>query len=57
MLAALRDADIEAAAIGECTDDASERVLFGERGKLPLVPPDFDPFWPAFAKAAEESNS
>lgn len=57
VLAVLRDAEIDAAAIGECTGDVSERVLFGERGKLPLVPPDFDPFWPAFAKAAEESNS
>lgn len=55
VLAALRDAEIVAAAVGECTSDASERVLFGERGRLPLVPPDFDPFWPAFAKAAEQT--
>lgn len=53
VLAALRDKGIEAAAVGECTGSADERVLFSEKGNQPLVPPDFDPFWPAFAKAAE----
>lgn len=56
VLAALRDRGIEAAAIGECVDDPSERVIFGDNGEQPLVPPDFDPFWPAFAKAAESAK-
>lgn len=55
LLRALSDASVEAARIGECTSHP-DRVLEIDGRATPLAPPEFDPFWPAFAKAATESR-
>jgi hydrogenase expression/formation protein HypE len=52
---ALSTAGIDAAVIGEITDQAAGTVLVTEEGDGELVHPGLDPFWGTFGRWAEEA--
>jgi hydrogenase expression/formation protein HypE len=54
-VAALADADVEAAIVGEVTPPADGTVLVTEDGERPLEHPGLDPFWGAFGSWAAEA--
>lgn len=54
-VAALADADIEAADVGEVTEPEHGTVLLTDQGERPLEHPGLDPFWGAFGRWAEEA--
>jgi hydrogenase maturation factor len=55
-IAALAQADIEAAIVGDVTDPSAGRVLVTEEGERELIHPGLDPFWPAFARWARQAE-
>ena len=54
-VAALADAGIEAADIGEVTESSAGRILVTPEGERPLEHPGLDPFWGAFGRWAAEA--
>ena len=54
-VAALAEAGIDAAAVGEVTEPERGIVLVTDRGEQPLEHPGLDPFWGAFGRWAEEA--
>ena len=54
-VAALSDAGIESAVVGEVTEPELGTVLVTDRGEQPLEHPGLDPFWGAFGRWAEEA--
>jgi hydrogenase maturation factor len=54
-VAALADAGIDAAVVGEMTEVAEGRILIGREGQGPLEHPGLDPFWGAFGAWASEA--
>jgi hydrogenase maturation factor len=54
-LAALGNAGIPAALIGDVTDEAFGSVLVDRGTERPLEHPGLDPFWTAFSQWASES--
>ncbi|HEY7755514.1 MAG TPA: AIR synthase family protein [Actinomycetota bacterium] len=54
-LAALEEAGIEAADVGEVTSPSAGRVLVTGDGEGPLEHPGLDPFWGAFGRWAQEA--
>lgn len=54
-VAALADAGIDAADVGEITDPSAGRVLVDDGAERPLEHPGLDPFWGAFGRWAEEA--
>jgi hydrogenase expression/formation protein HypE len=54
-VAALADADVEAAIVGEATPASDGTVLLTEDGERALDHPGLDPFWGAFGAWAAEA--
>ncbi|MGH2528042.1 MAG: AIR synthase family protein [Actinomycetota bacterium] len=54
-VAALSDAGVESAVVGEVTEREQGPVLVTDRGEQPLEHPGVDPFWGAFGRWAEEA--
>ena len=54
-VAALADADVEAAIVGEVTPASDGTVLASDDGERPLGHPGLDPFWGAFGAWAAEA--
>jgi hydrogenase maturation factor len=54
-VAALADAGIEAADVGEVTESSTGKVLVTPEGERPLEHPGLDPFWGAFGRWAAEA--
>lgn len=54
-LAALADAGIDAADVGEVTDRSAGRVLVTDQGETTFEHPGLDPFWGAFGAWAAEA--
>jgi len=54
-LAALHQAGIDAADVGEIVEASAGTVLLGPEGESPLEHPGLDPFWGAFGRWAQEA--
>jgi hydrogenase maturation factor len=54
-VAALANAGIDAADVGEVTDGSAGRILVTDAGEVPLEHPGLDPFWGAFGRWAAEA--
>jgi hydrogenase maturation factor len=54
-VAALGDAGIEAADVGEVTESSAGRILATREGDRPLEHPGLDPFWGAFGRWGAEA--